>query len=77
MLVAAGLVYVLAGVVAGHFHRHFIGGRGALSPAALGRDLLEHLRWMKSERKAIEAIKLIREHTGLGLKEAKDLYDQL
>ena len=44
LLVAAGLVYVLAGVVAGHFHRHFIGGREALSPAALGRDLREHLR---------------------------------
>jgi thiosulfate reductase cytochrome b subunit len=44
VLVAAGLVYVLAGVVAGHFHRHFLGGREALSPAALGRDLLEHLR---------------------------------
>jgi ribosomal protein L7/L12 len=40
-------------------------------------DLLEHLRRMKSQRQAIEAIKLIREHTGLGLKEAKDIYDQL
>jgi thiosulfate reductase cytochrome b subunit len=44
ILVAAGLVYVLAGVVAGHFHRHFVHGREALSAAALGRDLREHLR---------------------------------
>jgi thiosulfate reductase cytochrome b subunit len=42
-LVAAGLIYVLAGIVAGHFRRHFIGGRDALSLAALGQDLREHL----------------------------------
>jgi thiosulfate reductase cytochrome b subunit len=44
VLVAAGLAYVLAGVVAGHFRRHFLGGREALSIAALRRDLREHLR---------------------------------
>ncbi len=44
VLLAAGLVYVLAGVIAGHFRRHFLGGREALSPAALARDLREHLR---------------------------------
>jgi thiosulfate reductase cytochrome b subunit len=44
VLVAGGLAYVLAGVVAGHFRRHFLGGREALSIAALWRDLREHLR---------------------------------
>ena len=44
VLVAVGLVYGLAGLVAGHFRRHFVGGREALSAAALARDLREHLR---------------------------------
>ena len=44
VLVAAGLAYVLAGVIAGHFRRHFLGGREALSVEALWRDLREHLR---------------------------------
>ena len=44
VLVAAGLAYVLAGLIAGHFRRHFLGGREALSVAALWRDLREHLR---------------------------------
>lgn len=44
VLVAAGVTYVLAGVAAGHFRRHFAGGREPLSIAALWRDLREHLR---------------------------------
>jgi thiosulfate reductase cytochrome b subunit len=44
VLVAAGLAYVLTGVIAGHFRRHFLGGREALSVGALWRDLREHLR---------------------------------
>lgn len=44
LLVAAGLAYVLAGLIAGHFRRHFLGGRDALSTAALWRDLRAHLR---------------------------------
>jgi ribosomal protein L7/L12 len=40
-------------------------------------EVLERARRLKADRKAIEAIKLIRSHTGLGLKEAKDLYDEL
>ena len=44
VLVAAGLAYVLAGVIAGHFRRHLLGGRETLSVAALWRDLREHLR---------------------------------
>ena len=38
---------------------------------------LAEARWLKEQRRAIEAIKLIRQHTGLGLKEAKDFYDNL
>jgi ribosomal protein L7/L12 len=57
------------------------GVAGPCAPGVAGPyaspDLLEHLRWMKSQRRAIEAIRLIREHTGLGLREAKDIYDQL
>jgi ribosomal protein L7/L12 len=44
-----------------------------LAPA----DVLAQARMLKAQRKGIEAIKLIRAHTGLGLKEAKDLYDSL
>ena len=44
VLAAAGLAYVLAGVIAGHFRRHFLGGREVLSVASLGRDLRQHLR---------------------------------
>ena len=44
-----------------------------LAPA----QVLAQARMLKTQRKAIEAIKLIRQHTGLGLKEAKDLYDSL
>jgi ribosomal protein L7/L12 len=40
-------------------------------------DVLDQARRLKHEGKAILAIKLIRERTGLGLKEAKDTYDAL
>jgi ribosomal protein L7/L12 len=40
-------------------------------------ELLGQARVLKRDGKAILAIKLIREHTGLGLKEAKDVYDRL
>ena len=40
-------------------------------------DFIAEARWHKEHRRAIEAIRLIRTHTGLGLKEAKDLYDSL
>ena len=44
VLVAAGVAYVLVGVIAGHFRHHFLGGREALSVPALWRYLREHLR---------------------------------
>jgi ribosomal protein L7/L12 len=40
-------------------------------------ELLDQARRLKLDGKAILAIKLIREHTGLGLKDAKDTYDTL
>jgi ribosomal protein L7/L12 len=40
-------------------------------------EFLAEARWLKEQRRAIDAIKLIRRHTGLGLKEAKDMYDSL
>jgi ribosomal protein L7/L12 len=40
-------------------------------------EFLAEARRLKEQRRAIEAIKLIRAHTGVGLKEAKDLYDNL
>ena len=43
----------------------------------VAEDVLGQARRLKSDGRAIDAIKLIREHTGLGLKQAKDLYDDL
>jgi ribosomal protein L7/L12 len=45
--------------------------------AKLNPHLLGEAADLKRRGKAIEAIKLIREQTGLGLKEAKDVYDLL
>lgn len=42
-----------------------------------GAEVLAQVRRLKAERRAIEAIKLIRSHTGLGLKAAKDIYDEV
>jgi ribosomal protein L7/L12 len=47
------------------------------APVVTQEDVLDQARWLKRQGKAIEAIKLIRQHTGLGLKEAKDAYDAL
>jgi large subunit ribosomal protein L7/L12 len=46
-------------------------------PPFVAQDVLGEARRLKHAGKAIEAIKLIRQHTGLGLKEAKDAYDAL
>ena len=42
-----------------------------------GDEVLAQARRLKADGRAIEAIKLIRQHSGLGLKEAKDIYDGL
>ena len=57
-------------------------GRDArdIKRASLGSapgEFLAEARRLKERRRAIDAVKLIRAHTGLGLKEAKDLYDSL
>ncbi|MEU6409003.1 ribosomal protein L7/L12 [Microbispora sp. NPDC046933] len=48
---------------------------GLLPPVSA--DLQHRVRELYAENKQIEAIKLIREQTGLGLKEAKDLAEAL
>jgi ribosomal protein L7/L12 len=53
-------------------------GRGMKARGApVAGEFLTEARRLKERRRAIDAIKLIRAHTGLGLKEAKDLYDSL
>ena len=59
---------------------HLPGDYQDLKQAHRGGDPAEFLaeaRWLKEHGRAIEAIKLIRAHTGLSLKEAKDFYDNL
>jgi large subunit ribosomal protein L7/L12 len=46
-------------------------------PPFVAEDVLGEARRLKHAGRAIEAIKLIRQHTGLGLKEAKAAYDAL
>jgi ribosomal protein L7/L12 len=46
-------------------------------PPFVEEDVLGEARRLKHAGRAIEAIKLIRQRTGLGLKEAKDAYDAL
>ncbi|MEU7820568.1 ribosomal protein L7/L12 [Catellatospora sp. NPDC049133] len=43
----------------------------------LGPELMTDARRLKRQGRAIEAIKLVRQHTGLGLREAKDVVDGL
>jgi thiosulfate reductase cytochrome b subunit len=43
-LVITGAVYLLAGVVAGHFRRHLVPQASQLSFAHLGREVSDHLR---------------------------------
>ena len=52
----------------------YAGNPSAASAGALPADgaWLEEVRALKESGKLINAIKLYREHTGLGLKEAKD-----
>ncbi|GAA1363885.1 ribosomal protein L7/L12 [Catellatospora chokoriensis] len=43
----------------------------------LGPDLMANARDLKQQGRPIEAIKLVRQHTGMGLREAKDVVDAL
>jgi thiosulfate reductase cytochrome b subunit len=44
IVIATGAVYVLGGLVTGHFRRHVVPRAGELTPRLLGRDLRDHLR---------------------------------
>ncbi|MDX6292895.1 MAG: hypothetical protein QOH50_1970 [Kribbellaceae bacterium] len=46
--------------------------RGRLTPADL-----DEIRFLITTKKAVHAVKLIRERTGLDLKPSKDLYDEI
>ncbi len=57
-------------------------GRAGQAAAAvplgkLPRDIDSEIRRLVAAGKSVDAIKLVRERTGLGLKEAKDLVDGL
>ncbi|GAB4057461.1 hypothetical protein [Catellatospora paridis] len=43
----------------------------------LGPDLMTNARNLKQQGRPIEAIKLVRQHTGMGLREAKNVVDAL
>ncbi|WP_244931451.1 ribosomal protein L7/L12 [Nocardioides sp. W7] len=55
--------------------------RQGLTPAQVDEAATAHVsaeaRLLKQQGRAIEAIKVVREQTGLGLREAKDLVDRL
>ena len=64
----------LMGIDADHFSR---GVPSATSLAALTPEIETEIRRLLAGRKKIEAIKLARETTGMGLKEAKDYVERL
>jgi ribosomal protein L7/L12 len=57
--------------------RPSVPGRPAAAPPLTDADFVGRVRQLKSQRRAIEAIKLIRERTGMGLAQAKQMYDNL
>jgi large subunit ribosomal protein L7/L12 len=52
-------------------------GLSKLVERDVDEDLAAQVRQLKTDRKIIEAIKLVRQRTGLGLKDAKDVVDAL
>jgi thiosulfate reductase cytochrome b subunit len=44
-LVVPGLVYLLRGLAGGHFRAHLWPAAGELAPRAVGRHVVDHLRW--------------------------------
>ncbi len=44
ILVGAGVVYLLAGIVSGHFRRHLLPRSAQLRPRALWADVVDHVR---------------------------------
>jgi len=57
--------------------RPTLGEMGMMSTIRLARALSEEVQQLVARGEKIEAIKRIREQTGLGLKEAKELVDRL
>jgi ribosomal protein L7/L12 len=45
--------------------------------SSISSDAMAQIQQLVAQGKKIQAIKLVREHTGLGLKEAKDLVDRM
>lgn len=52
-------------------------GASILEPAKLGADLEREVRSLLEQGNKIEAVKVYREHTGAGLKDAKDAVEAL
>jgi ribosomal protein L7/L12 len=57
--------------------RPTLGEMGMMSTIRLAQELSREVAELVSKGEKIEAIKLVRERTGLGLKEAKDIVDRL
>lgn len=49
----------------------------AQAPKPLPTDMTQAIRQLLDQSQKIEAIKLVREHTGMGLKEAKDYVEAI
>lgn len=58
-------------------HQGFPPGAAAGGQASYADDVVARVRALKQAGKTIDAIKLCREHTDLGLKEAKEFVDNL
>ncbi|GAA4190578.1 ribosomal protein L7/L12 [Microbispora amethystogenes] len=75
VIVLLGFFVVFAAVRAGARPAGPLAWRSPGLAPPVSAALLQRVRELYAENKKIEAIKLIREETGLGLKEAKDLAD--
>ncbi|MCT9933076.1 ribosomal protein L7/L12 [Planotetraspora sp. A-T 1434] len=77
-LIFLGLVMVVFFAVrAGARPSTQLGWRSATLPPPVSADLQNHVRHLYAAGRKIEAIKVIREATGLGLREAKTLAEAL
>ncbi|MFI7641618.1 ribosomal protein L7/L12 [Nonomuraea sp. NPDC049400] len=75
-MVTLAVIAVIVGVIVMAIVR--ASARGSRPPVFLPPDALDHqLRSLVAQGKPIYAIKLLRQHTGMGLKEAKDAVDGL
>ncbi|WP_217707108.1 ribosomal protein L7/L12 [Nonomuraea rhodomycinica] len=79
IIVPFGFVVLLAAIVAVTVTRATRGGTppSRMPPPAGPQELDARVRHLAANGQAIHAIKLLRQHTGMGLKEAKDAVDGL